>query len=136
VNVSVKIVSPNTYYTPAGGFLKRPIGVDLGAPFQSLTEVYNTFFVPGAPFNETWWGHQPNGAAAWRLIDEAKAAADPAKARELWHEVQVQQYNQGGVIAWANADDLAAVAPSVRGVRARPEGYLDYFRLANGWVAQ
>lgn len=136
VNVSVKIVSPNTYYTPAGGFLKRPIGVDLGAPFQSLTEVYNTFFVPGAPFNETWWGHQRNGAAAWRLIAEAKAATDPARARDLWHQVQLQQYNDGGVIAWANADDLAAVAPNVRGVSAKPEGYLDYFRLQNGWLSQ
>jgi ABC-type transport system substrate-binding protein len=134
--VSVKIVSPNTYYTPAGGFLKRPIGVDLGAPFQSLTEVYNTFFVPGAPFNETWWGHQRNGAAAWRLIAEAKAATDPARARDLWHQVQLQQYNDGGVIAWANADDLAAVAPNVRGVSAKPEGYLDYFRLQNGWLSQ
>lgn len=135
VKVAVKIVSPNTYYTPAGGFLKRPIGVDLGAPFQSLTEVYNTFFVPGAPFNETWWGHQRNGGAAWRLIAEAKAATNPAKARELWHEVQVEQYNQGGVIAWANADDLAAISPNVRGVRCRAEGYLDYFRLQNGWLA-
>jgi peptide/nickel transport system substrate-binding protein len=135
VKVSVQQVSAATYYTAAGGFLKRPIGLDYGAPFQSLTEVYRTFFTSSAPFNETYWGYQKNGAATEKLLNEAIAALDPAKARELWHEVQVQQYNEGGVLGWANADDLAALASNVRGVGVGLEGYLNYFRLAGGWLA-
>jgi peptide/nickel transport system substrate-binding protein len=134
VKVQVQVVSPNTYYTPSGGFLRRPIGLDLGAPFQSLTEVYRTFFTPGAPFNETHWGHQRNGAAAWKLIDDAISATAPAKAKDLWGEVQRQQYDDGGVIAWANADDLVAVAQNVRGVTVGREGYLNYFRLNDVWI--
>jgi peptide/nickel transport system substrate-binding protein len=135
VKVKVQQVSPNTYYTPSGGFLKRPIGLDLGAPFQSLTEVYRTFFTSSAPFNETFWGKQENGAAKLKLIDDAIAATDPEKANELWGEVQRQQYDEGGVLGWANADDLVAVGPGVKGITVAQEGYMNYFRLADGWIA-
>jgi peptide/nickel transport system substrate-binding protein len=135
VKVKVQQVSPNTYYTPAGGFLKRPIGLDLGAPFQSLTEVYRTFFTSSAPFNETFWGKQQGGAAKAKLIDDAIAATDPSKAQELWGEVQRQQYDEGGVLGWANADDLVAVGPGVKGITVAEEGYMNYFRLADGWIA-
>jgi peptide/nickel transport system substrate-binding protein len=135
VRVNVQVVSPSTYYTPAGGFLKRPIGLDIGASFQSLTETYRTFFTASSPFNETWWGHQAGGASAWRLLNEAMAAIDPARARDLWHEVQRQQFNQGGVLGWANSDDLAAVTPKVHGVRTSLAGYLDYFRLNDAWLS-
>jgi peptide/nickel transport system substrate-binding protein len=135
VKVNVQIVSANTYYTPSGGFLKRPIGLDYGAPFQSLTEVYRTFLTPDAPFNETWWGHQrPGGQAAWNLINEAISAVDPAKAEQLWHEVQVQQYNDGGILGWTNSDDLAAVGKNVRGISVGREGYMNYYRLLGGWL--
>lgn len=135
VKVNVQIVSANTYYTPSGDFLKRPLGTDYGAPFQSLSEVYRTFLTPGAPFNETWWGHQqPGGQAAWNLINEAISAADPAKAQQLWHEVQVQQYNEGGILGWTNSDDLAAVGKNVRGISVGREGYMNYYRLLGGWL--
>lgn len=134
VKVNVQTVSANTYYTPSGGFLKRPIGLDYGAPFQSLSEVYRTFLTPGAPFNETWWGHQPGGQAAWNLINDAVSAVDPAKAEQLWHEVQVQQYNEGGILGWTNSDDLAAVGNNVRGISVGHEGYMNYYRLLEGWL--
>jgi peptide/nickel transport system substrate-binding protein len=134
VRVNVQVVSADTYYTNSGGFLKRPIGLDYGAPFQSLSEVYRTFLTPGAPFNETWWGHQPGGAAAWALIDSAISAADATKAQELWHEVQVQQYDQGGILGWTNSDDLAGVAHNVRGVSVGHQGYMNYYRLTDAWL--
>jgi peptide/nickel transport system substrate-binding protein len=136
VKVNVQVVSADTYYTPSGGFLKRPIGLDYGAPFQSLTEVYRTFLTASAPFNETWWGHQQGGAAKWKLIDEAISAVDTSKAKELWHEVQRQQYDEGGILGWTNSDDLAAVRKNVHGVSVGREGYMNYYRLLNGWLAQ
>jgi peptide/nickel transport system substrate-binding protein len=135
VKVNVQVVSADTYYTPSGGFLKRPIGLDYGAPFQSLTEVYRTFLTSGAPFNETWWGHQAGGAAAWKLIDEAVSAVDPAKAKELWHEVQLQQYDEGGILGWTNSDDLAAVGKNVHGVSVGHEGYMNYYRLLDATLS-
>lgn len=136
VKISVQVASPNTYYTSAGGFLTRPIGLDYGAPFQSLTETYRTFFTSQAPFNETWWGKQKGGAAKEKLLSEAVAAVDPKKAEDLWHEVQVQQYNEGGVLCWANSDDLVGVGPKVRGVTLGREGYMNNFRLAGAWLSE
>lgn len=135
VTINVKEASPSTYYTSAGGFLKREISVDIGAPFQSLTEVYRTFFTSTAPFNETWWGKQQGGAAKWALIDDAIAATDPTKAKELWAEVQRQQFDEGGVLGWVNAADLVGVSPSVRGVNVGRQGYMDYFNLTDAWRA-
>jgi peptide/nickel transport system substrate-binding protein len=136
VKVDVKIVSPNTYYTPTGGFLRRPIGLDYGAPFQSLTEVYRLFFQSSSPFNETFWGKQDGGAAKLKLIDEAIAATDPARARDLWGEAQRQQYDEGGTIAWANSNDVSAAAKTVRGLKATAAGYLNNFRFTDAQVVQ
>jgi peptide/nickel transport system substrate-binding protein len=135
VKVQVKIVSPSIYYTPAGGFLKRPFSLDLGAPFQSLTEVYRTFYATGAPFNETFWGKQQGGEAKLKVIRDAMAAVDPAKAKDLWHEAQRQQYEEGGTIAWTNSDDIIALTPNVRGVKVTPAGYVNLFNFNDAFLA-
>src|SRR5262249_7301926 len=90
VNISVKQIDPATYFTPTAGFLSRPIGQDGGWSYASLTAVYRDWFIPTAPFNETHWGAQPGGAADIKLLSEAMAAVDPAKAGQLWAEVQRQ----------------------------------------------
>jgi peptide/nickel transport system substrate-binding protein len=135
VKVQVQVVPANTYYSASGGFLTRPLGLDYGFPAQSLTQVYREFMTYSSPFNETHWGSQKNGAAAVKLINEAIAATDAAKAKDLWHSVQLQQYNEGGLIGWCNSDDLAAVSPNVRGVTLGREGYMNYFRLYGAWLA-
>jgi peptide/nickel transport system substrate-binding protein len=135
VKISVQVESANTYYTPVNGFLTRPIGLDYGAPFQSLTEVYRTFMTPTAPFNETHWGQQAGGLAAEKLLNEAIATLDPAKAKQLWHEVQLQQYNEGGLLGWANSDDLAGVSADVRGLPLGKQGYMNFYRYDSGWIA-
>lgn len=135
VKVTVQQMSPSVYYTPAGGFLKRFFGLDYGAPFQSLTEVYRTFFTSSSPFNESHWGMQPGGKAKWSLINQAMAATDEGKAKDLWGEVQRQQYDEGGFLVWSNSDDLVAVSSNVKGVTSSEAGYMNNFNLNNGWVA-
>ena len=134
IHISVQQVPADTYYTAAGGFLKRPFCLDYGAPFQSLTEAYRTFFTASAPFNETHWGDQSGGAADWRLLNEAMAATDPTKASDLWGEVQRQQYDQGGFLVWANSDALTAVASNVHGVSESEAGYVNSFNFNDAWI--
>jgi peptide/nickel transport system substrate-binding protein len=137
VNVSVQVISPATYYTNSTGFLTRPFCIDAGAPFQSLTSTYLSWYTAASPFNETHWGQQANGGAAdLKLIAEAMAATDPSKAKDLWHEVQVQQYNQGGNLAFATADYVDAIALNVRGLKTTPAYYLNNYRLLDGWLAK
>jgi peptide/nickel transport system substrate-binding protein len=90
----------------------------------------NTYYTPSGDFLK----RPPGGQAAWNLINEAISAADPAKAQQLWHEVQVQQYNEGGILGWTNSDDLAAVGKNVHGISVGREGYMNYYRLLGGWL--
>jgi peptide/nickel transport system substrate-binding protein len=135
VKVNVQNVPPSTYYTPAAGFLTRPICMDNGTTYQSLTLLYQSWYAAGAPYNETWWGHQPGGEAAQKLISNAIGELDEAKAEDLWHEVQMQQYNEGGTLAYANVDCIDAVAPNVHGLTTTPARNLNNGRLLDGWIA-
>jgi peptide/nickel transport system substrate-binding protein len=135
VKVTVKNVSPATYYTAAAGFNTRPICMDNGTTYQSLTALYQSWYAATAPYNETWWGHQVGGAAKEKLIAQAIGELDPNKAADLWHEVQMQQYNEGGTLAYANADYIDAVAPNVQGLVTTPVRNLNGGRLVDGWVA-
>ena len=135
VKVNVKNIPASTYYTSAAGFLTRPIAMDNGTTYQSLTILYQSWYAAGAPYNETWWGHQPGGANAEKLISQAIGELDPTKAAELWHDVQMQQFDEGGTLAYANADYIDAVAPNVHGLVTTPVRNLNGGRLVDGWIA-
>jgi ABC-type transport system substrate-binding protein len=135
VKVTVNQVPPSTYYTSTAGFLTRPICIDNGTTYTSLTTLYQTWYTKYAPFNETWWGHQAGGAAAENLIDQAIAATDPSKAQALWHEVQTQQYKQGGTLAFCNTDYLDATASNIHGLVTTPVRNLNGYRLQDAWIA-
>jgi peptide/nickel transport system substrate-binding protein len=49
-------------------------------------------------------------------VREAQGATDEETARELWHQVQETQYEEGGYIVWANLELLDAVGNHVKGV--------------------
>jgi peptide/nickel transport system substrate-binding protein len=134
VTVNVKNVPAATYYTSAAGFLTRPICMDNGTTYQSLTLLFQTWYSKGAPYNETFWGHQADGAAAEKLIDQAIGELDPPKAQDLWHEVQTQQQDAGGTLVYATADYIDAVAPNVQGLKTTAAGNLNIGRLLDGWV--
>jgi peptide/nickel transport system substrate-binding protein len=135
VTVNVKNIPAATYYTSAAGFLTRPICMDNGTTYQSLTLLFQTWYSKGAPYNETFWGHQPGGAAAEKLIDEAIGELNPSKAQDLWHEAQTQQHSAGGTLVYATADYIDAVAPNVQGLKTTPAGNLNLGRLLDGWIA-
>lgn len=134
VKVNVMNVPAATYYTSAAGFLTRPIAMDNGTTYQSLTLLFQTWYAKGAPYNETWWGHQAGGASAEKLIAEAIGALDQSKAQDLWHEAQTQQYSAGGTLVYATADYIDAVAPNIHGLTTTPAGNLNLGRLLDGWI--
>lgn len=137
INLKVKVLSASTYYTTAGGFLQRFIGQDIGAASPSLTAAYIPSTWSGAAVDETHWGDQkPGGAAADKLMLDAIATVDAAKARTLWEDVQRLQVEQGGYINWGNADVVDAVAPNVLGLRESVSFNLNNFRMLDGWIAR
>jgi ABC-type transport system substrate-binding protein len=96
--------------------------------------LYQTWYTASAPYNETWYGHQKGGAAVEKLISGAIAATDPPKAASLWHEVQMQQYTQGGTLAFGNADYIDAVTPNIHGLKTTPLRDLNGLRLLDAWI--
>ncbi len=135
IKVKVQQISPASYYTPAGGFMSGSFRSSYYSPNGSLTTYYVVAMSQQSAVNETYWGHQPGGKAAWKLIDEAVAATDAGRARDLWHQVQQQQFDEGGFLVWGNNYSLNLVSKKVKGLRESPIGYLNDSRLLNGWIA-
>ncbi|HEX9482411.1 MAG TPA: hypothetical protein VF927_09950, partial [Solirubrobacteraceae bacterium] len=127
--------SAATYFTPAGGFLTRPFGYEVDQPVGSLLSAYLSEYTLGSPYPDTHWGKQPQGAAAEKLISEAIAATEPAKAKELWHECQKAQFDEGGYLVWGNLPYVDAAANNVRGLTAGAGFSYNNWRLQDGWLA-
>lgn len=135
VKVTVNTQSAATYFTPAGGFLARPFGYEVDQPVGSLLAAYRSEYTIGCPYPDTHWGSQTGGAAAEKLIADAIAATDPAKAAELWRECQLQQFNEGGYLVWGNVPYVDAAANNVRGLSAGAGFSYNNWRLCDGWLA-
>jgi peptide/nickel transport system substrate-binding protein len=133
VKIKVDVQSTSTYYTIAGGFTRRPIGVQAFQTFPSLTYAYWQNYIPEAEINETHWGS--SHPAANKLLAQTMGETNAARAKEMWLEVQRLQYNQGGDLMWGESQYIDAAAPNVRGLKTTPVAYLNYFNFNDGWVA-
>ena len=130
-------VATSIYYTTAGGYLTRPFSQDIFAPvFSSLAVNYRTYFIPHAYIDETHWGDRPGAAASNALLTQAVSATDPSRAEQFWMEVQTQQFNEGGIIAWGNADFVDAVGNDDFSLDTSAAGNLNNFRFAPGWLSR
>jgi peptide/nickel transport system substrate-binding protein len=132
-NIKVENGPPATYF--GLDYITRPIGQDNSISAPSLTQQYRTFFVPGGAYNTTHWGAQPGGDKASEMISEAIATVDQHLAAELWHEVQVEQFETGGQLGWGTIDALSLAGPSVYGLREGPATAVNNARLLTGWLA-
>jgi peptide/nickel transport system substrate-binding protein len=135
IKVSVNTTSAATYFTPAGGFTTRDFGYEVDQPVASLLTAYRSEYTLGCPYPDTHWGEQPGGAAAVKLIAEAIAATDPAKAADLWHQCQLQQFNEGGYLVWGNVPYVDAAGQNVRGLKAGAGFSFNNWRICDGWLA-
>ena len=135
VKVSVKVESASTYWTSAGGFGTRPCGQEVNQPAASLLTYYVAEYAKAAPYPDTHWGYQAGGAADEKLILDAIGATNPSKAKELWDQCQLQQFNQGGYIAWGSAPYVDAAANNVRGLTAGAGFSYNNYRVCDGWIA-
>jgi peptide/nickel transport system substrate-binding protein len=141
IKVAVDTVSVATYFTSAGGAYTRYSSQNWWQPAASLMVYYLSAFTHNAPYRDTWWTYQnggngvPSGASSQKLIVAAIAEVDPAKAADLWHECQLQQYNYGGYVCWANLPYIDGCANNIRGLKASAAFNFGGFRLQDGWIA-
>jgi peptide/nickel transport system substrate-binding protein len=91
VNVKVRKVDSGTFY--GDNYLKWGFAQDFWATRAYLSQVAQGD-LPESPFNETHW----KDPKFIDLIQQARAEVDDAKRKDILHEAQTMQYEQGGYI--------------------------------------
>jgi peptide/nickel transport system substrate-binding protein len=135
ITVTLTTESAGAYFTPAEGAFERVCEQNVMQPIPSLAAQYSAELTKNAPYSDTHWGsQQPGGAAAANLINQAIQTLNPSLAAELWHEVQLAQFNQGGYVIWANAPYVDIAANNVRGLKSGGGFNFNCFRFCDGWL--
>jgi peptide/nickel transport system substrate-binding protein len=111
VKVNIKKEDPNAYFDTAQIYTKLDFGQSFWS-YSTLALWYVQALLSDAIWNETHW----RDPSFDKLIRQAQGATDEATAKDLWHQVQQIQYEQGGYIVWANLELLDATANYVKGV--------------------
>ena len=124
VNVKVRKVDTGTFYDP-DKYLKWPFAQDFWASRVYLAQVAQGD-LPNSPFNETHWGKGKFES----LINEARGTVDEAKRKEILHEAQQMQYDQGGYIIPYFSNIIDAYSSKVSGFVPAKSG----FPFGNYWL--
>jgi peptide/nickel transport system substrate-binding protein len=115
VTVNLKTVDPSTFFGP--NYLQWPFSQDFYNYSPYLAQVAQSF-LPTSPFNETHWT-DANYAA---LYKQANATLDPAKRKDIEHQMQQIDFTQGGYIIPCFLDALDAYSTKITGYQAAKVG--------------
>jgi peptide/nickel transport system substrate-binding protein len=136
IDIQLKVLEPGDYWTSAGGAYVRPFCLQIEEPIPSLTGQYRSLIQLNAPYWDTHWGEQrPGGQAATALILAAEAAIDPTRANDLWHQVQLEQFTEGGYVVWGWLPFIDFAANNVRGLAASSGFNFNNWSFQDGWLA-
>lgn len=114
VTIEISNVDPAAYFDPSQKYLKMPFAQTYWAGGTTLSGFYPLALVPGQYGNETHWDRESTTA----MIEEAVSATDEGTAESLWSDIQGEQYDEGGYLWWANANNVDATAAGVQGLPA------------------
>jgi peptide/nickel transport system substrate-binding protein len=123
VNVKVRKVDTGTFY--GDNYLKWPFAQDFWASRVYLAQVAQGD-LPNSPFNETHWGKGKFES----LINQARGTVDEAKRKEILHEAQQMQYDQGGYIIPYFSNIIDAYSAKIGGFVPAKSG----FPFGNYWL--
>jgi peptide/nickel transport system substrate-binding protein len=108
VTVSLKTVDPTTFFGP--NYLHWTFSQDFYNYSPYLAQVAQSM-LPTSPFNETHW-HLPKYIS---LYHQANATANAATRKQIEHEMQLIDFNEGGYIIPAFIDALDAYSTKIAG---------------------
>ena len=115
VTINLKQVDPTTFFGP--NYLHWTFSQDFYNYSPYLAQVAQSL-LPTSPFNETHWS-LPHYVS---LYKQANATANPALRREIEHEMQMIDFNEGGYIIPAFIDALDAYSTKITGYSAARVG--------------
>ncbi len=115
VTINLKTVDPTTFFGP--NYLHWTFSQDFYNYSPYLAQVAQSL-LPTSPFNETHW-HSPRYVS---LYHQANATANAATRKQLEHEMQSIDFNEGGYIIPAFIDALDAYSTKITGYSAARVG--------------
>ena len=115
VTINLKMVDPTTFFGP--NYLHWTFSQDFYNYSPYLAQVAQSL-LPTSPFNETHWS-LPKSIS---LYHQANATADAATRKQIEHEMQSIDFNQGGYIIPAFIDALDAYSTKITGYSAARVG--------------
>jgi len=123
VDVKIRKVDSGTFY--GDNYLKWPFAQDFWASRVYLSQVAQGD-LPDSPFNETHW----NDPKFLDLIQQARAEVDDGKRKDILHQAQEMQYDQGGYIVQYFSNIIDAYSAKVGGFVEAKCG----FPFGNYWL--
>jgi peptide/nickel transport system substrate-binding protein len=137
VGIKLKQSAPADYFTLAGGLFTRSFGtLYFTTGINSLAAYYLNSLVAGAGYSESHWGEP--GAPAFgennSLLFDALAEVDAARAKDKWHQVQTQMFEEGPLILPVSNNWLDAYSKRVRGVKTTTALNCDNFNFSGAWL--
>jgi peptide/nickel transport system substrate-binding protein len=127
VTINLKTVDPTTFFGP--NYLHWTFSQDFYNYSPYLAQVAQSL-LPTSPFNETHW-HLPKYVS---LYHQANATANAATRKQIEHEMQQIDFNEGGYIIPAFIDALDAYSTKITGYSAARVGQpLSDFDFEHYW---
>jgi peptide/nickel transport system substrate-binding protein len=115
MTINLRTVDPTTFFGP--NYLHWTFSQDFYNYSPYLAQVAQSL-LPTSPFNETHWS-QPHYIS---LYKQANATANPGLRRQIEHEMQLIDFNEGGYIIPAFIDALDAYSTKITGYSAARVG--------------
>lgn len=115
VQINVREVDPSIFF--GTGYLKWPFAQDFYFTRNYLPQI-EIDSLPTSPYNETHFDNPRFN----QLAEQARAAVDVSKRRELVHEMQRIQWTSGGDIIWGFNNQVDAYSTKLTGFETARSG--------------
>lgn len=129
VNLSVKREDAARYFEPSELYTQMTFSQDSLYPAPSLHFNWRVSLLSNSSANATHW-NGPNTAA---LFDQANATLDTAKAAELWRELQIEQFDEGGMLVWGTSDFVDGYATDLAGAQPSKYSFCENWQFWKVW---
>ena len=116
VTITLNNVSPSTFFGPSS-YLQSPFSQDFYGYATYLAQVAQSM-LPTSPFNET----HTNDPTLTNFYNQANATIDPAARKQIEHDMQQFDFDQGGYIIPAYIDSLDAYSTKITGYSTSAAG--------------
>jgi len=125
----VKILDSGAFYSDQ--YLKWPFSTDFWGSRNYLSQVA-AGSLPSSPYNESHWPDTADKKFL-SLYQQALGTVDKTKRKQILHDMQSMEYNNGGYLIWGFSTLLDGYSSKVQGVKQGDKGVLPFNAFGHGY---